>query len=143
MRQWRARIAVSESAEKSPQTESHWNRKPKKRPCDGRWSGVTHIEELRDVIRRLHGVDAEHIESVPVKESFHGRTIWEGIVEVFELIGHPKASKVYAWAHDTDDPTHPRRHVTVLHIHPITSPEAAVRAAIVQEYRGIVTAEES
>jgi hypothetical protein len=96
---------------------------------------VTYIEELRDVIRRLHGVDATHIESVPVKEMFQGKTVWDGIVEVFELHGHPKASKVYAWAHDTDDAKNPRRHVTVLHSHPIASAKEAVRAAIVQEFR--------
>ena len=95
----------------------------------------SYMEELREVIRRLHGVEAKHIESVPVKETFQGKTIWEGVVEVFELIGHPKAPKVYAWAHDTDDPTQPRKHVTVLHIPPITSAVAAVRAAIVQEFR--------
>lgn len=96
---------------------------------------ANHIQELRGVIRRLHGVESRHVESVPVRETFRGKTVWEGVVEVFELIGHPKAPKVYAWAHDTDDPTHPRRHVTVLHIPPVTSPLLAVRAAIVQEFR--------
>jgi hypothetical protein len=102
---------------------------------------VTYLDELRDVIRRLHGVESRHIESVPVKETYHGRTVWEGIVEVFELRGHPKAEKVYAWAHETDDPQKPKRHVTVLHIHPVTSPLLAVRAAIVQEFRNAETAE--
>ncbi len=101
---------------------------------------MNYIGELQDVIRRLHGVESRHIESVPVKETFQGKTAWEGIVEVFELHGHPKAPKVYAWAHDTDDPKKPRRHVTVLHIPPITSAVLAVRAAIVQEFRN---AEES
>jgi len=96
---------------------------------------MTYLEELRDVIRRLHGADAQHVESVPVKETFQGKTVWEGIVEVFDLLGHAGASKVYAWAHDTDDPERPRRHVTVLHSHPITSARDAVRAAIVQEFR--------
>jgi hypothetical protein len=72
---------------------------------------------------------------------FQGKTVWEGIVEVFELHGHPDAPKVYAWAHDTDDPQKPRRHVTVLHITPITSAVAAVRAAIVQEFRSLESAE--
>src|ERR1035437_9920518 len=27
----------------------------------------------------------------------------------------PKAPRVYAWSHETDDPKKPRRHVTVLH----------------------------
>jgi hypothetical protein len=69
-----------------------------------------------------------------VKETFEGKTIWEGIVEVFELDSHPKAPRVYAWAHDTDDPHRPR-HVTVLHLGPITSAVEAVRAAIIQEHR--------
>jgi hypothetical protein len=102
----------------------------------------TYIAELRDVIRRLHGVESRHIESVPVKETYQGKTVWEGIVEVFELRGHPKAQKVYAWAHDTDNPAKPKRHVTVLHIHPVTSPLLAVRAAIVQEFRNAETAED-
>lgn len=98
---------------------------------------MTYIGELRDVIQRLHGAKATHVESVPVKETLQGKTVWEGIVEVFELHGHPKASKVYAWAHDTDDPENPRRHVTVLHSHPVTSAVLAVRAAIVQEFRNL------
>jgi hypothetical protein len=94
-----------------------------------------YIAELRDAIKKLHGVDSRHLESVPVKESFQGKTVWDGVVEVFELIGHPKALKVYAWAHDTDNPAQPRKHITVLHIPPVVSPVLAVRAAIVQEHR--------
>jgi hypothetical protein len=100
-----------------------------------------HITELQDVIRHLHGVESKHVESVPVKETFQGKTVWEGIVEVFEIRGHPKAPKVYAWAYDTDGPK--KRHVTVLHIHPVTSPILAVQAAIVQEFRNLGTTEES
>src|SRR2546421_5567766 len=96
---------------------------------------MAYIQELRDVIRHLHGAEATHIESVPVKEIFQGKTVWDGVVEVFELHGHSAASRVYAWAHDIDDPERPRRHVTVLHCHPITSAKEAVRAAIVQEFR--------
>jgi hypothetical protein len=102
-----------------------------------------YISELRDVIQRLHGVESKHVESVPVKETFQGRTVWEGIVEVFELHGHPKAPRAYAWSHDTDDPTNAKRHVTVLHVGPVTSAAMAVRAAIVQEFRNLGTATES
>lgn len=68
-----------------------------------------------------------------MKEEYQGKTVWEGIVEVFELIGHPKASRLYAWSHDTNGPQ--KRHVTVLHLAPIDSPEAAVRASIARDYR--------
>jgi hypothetical protein len=102
---------------------------------------VTYIEGLRDVIRRLHGVESTHVASVPVKEMFQGRTVWEGVVEVFDLIGHPNATKLYAWSHATDDPENPQRHVTVLHGDLITSPLLAVRAAILQEFKNNAPAE--
>jgi hypothetical protein len=94
----------------------------------------TYIEALRDVIRKLHSAEARHVESVPVIEQHQGQTVWDGVVEVFDLIGHPKTHRIYAWAHETDRPGKPK-HVTVLHIAPVTSPETAVRAVIIQEYR--------
>lgn len=102
---------------------------------------MSYIEELRDVIRRLHGAEATHVESVAVKETFKGQTVWEGIVEVFDLVGHPTAHRVYAWANDTSDTERPRQHVTVLHLHPVKSAQDAVRAAIVQEFRSLEPAE--
>jgi hypothetical protein len=96
---------------------------------------MTHIQELRDTIRHLHGAHAKHIESVPVKEQFQGQVVWDGVVEVFRLKGHPKANKAYAWVHETDDPGKPKRHVTVLHIPPVVSPQTAVQAVIIQEFR--------
>lgn len=99
---------------------------------------MTQIEELRDAIHTLHGGKATHAESVAVKETFQGRTVWDGIVEVFHLEGHPKTNKVYAWMHDTGEKSYP---VTVLHIHPALTPAAAVRAFIVQEFRNASPAE--
>jgi hypothetical protein len=96
---------------------------------------MTHIDDLKAIIHKLHGAEATHRESVPVKEVFAGQTVWDGIVEVFDLRGHPKTDKVYAWLHDTGDPDKPKQHVTVLHIPPAISPITAVRAFIVQEFR--------
>jgi hypothetical protein len=93
----------------------------------------TYIGKLQKTIWNLHGVKATHVESVPVKEQHEGKTVWDGVVEVFDLIGHPKTHRVYAWAHEAESGK--RRHVTVLHIPPAISPETAVRAAIIQEYR--------
>ena len=104
---------------------------------------MTYIEELTDVIRKLHGVESTHITSVPIKEVFKGKTIWEGVVEVFTLRGHPKANTAYAWTHATDDPANPKRSVTVLHIPPAVSPETAVRVAIAQELRANAEASEA
>ena len=94
---------------------------------------MTEIEELQEVIRRVHGVKSRHLKSVPVKEEFQGKTVWEGTVEVFVLKEHPEASLAYAWTHDTDDGR--RRSVAVLHAPPVNSPQAAVRAAIVEEFK--------
>ena len=104
---------------------------------------MNYIEELKEVIRKLHGAEPTHVQSIPITETFNGETVWDGVVEVFDLEGHPKANRVYAWAHDTDNPDKPRRHVTVLHLHPIQSARDAVRAAIVQEFRSGTTAEEA
>ena len=93
------------------------------------------------MIRRLHGSESTHVGSVPVIEKFKGETVWDGVVEVFDLINHPSAFRVYAWAHETDDPQRPRRHVTVLHQHPIKSAHDAVRAAIAQEFKSLGTEE--
>ena len=92
------------------------------------------INELRDVIRKLHGVEATHVETVPVKETFRGQTVWEGHVEVFD-VDHPQTSRIYAWSHDTDDPASPGRHVTVLHLPPAITPLRAVQASIVSDVR--------
>jgi hypothetical protein len=102
-----------------------------------------YLEELRDVIRDLHGGEATHVASVPVKETHEGITVWEGIVEVFDLHGHPKANRVYAWAHETENPERPKRHIAVLHLGPVVSAETAVRAAILHEFRGMDAAEEA
>ena len=93
------------------------------------------IDELKEVIRELHGTEASHVETVPVKEVFQGQTVWEGDVEVFELADHPKADRVYAWSHETNDPDSPRQHITVLQIPPATTPLRAVQVAIAGMFR--------
>ena len=92
------------------------------------------LDALRDAIRNLHGCDSTWAESVPVKETFEGQTVWEGEVRVFDLIGHPTAKRCYAWSHTVGDSEN-RRFVAVLHQPPVDSPRAAVKAAVVQESR--------
>jgi hypothetical protein len=102
---------------------------------DYRGGIMAYLDELRDMIRQVHGADATHVESVPVKKTFQGKTVWEGIVEVFDLRGHPTAFRAYAWTHHTDIPNNPICHVTILHLHPIKSAQDAVNAAIIQDFR--------
>ncbi|HEU4510755.1 MAG TPA: hypothetical protein VFR78_21170 [Pyrinomonadaceae bacterium] len=96
---------------------------------------MTYIEELQEAIRHLYHAEAIHVETVPVHEQFQGQTVWDGEVEVFDLAGSAEASRVYAWSYETDQADDPKRTVTVLHVPPVTSPEMAVRASIVRDYR--------
>ena len=89
---------------------------------------------LADAIRNLHGCESTWIAAVPVKEMLGEQTVWDGVVQVFDLHGHPTTHRCYAWSHAVDD-SERRRFVAVLHQPPVDSPEAAVRAAIAQEYR--------
>ncbi len=96
---------------------------------------MEYIDELKDAIRRLHGCEADHAETVPVIETFQGQTVWAGEVEVFNIRGHPKATRCYAWAHATGEDDKGKRYVAVLELSPVDSAQAAVRAAIVDEAR--------
>jgi hypothetical protein len=90
------------------------------------------MERLQKAIRDLHGLESTHLRSECVRETFQGETVWEGMVEVFTVTRHPKASLVYAWSHETD--TGGRNYVAVLGVGRIKSPLDAVRAHIVAEY---------
>lgn len=91
---------------------------------------VSYLGDLKRVIRELHQAEPRYVTSVLVREWFQGKLIWNGIVEVFDLDGHPNAERIYAWAHDCDDPKGLNQYVTALHIPPVVSPEMAVKAAI-------------
>ena len=90
------------------------------------------ITKLKDAIRATYGCESLHIKSVPVKEVFEGQTAWQGTVEVFDLIGHPKAKRAYAWTYRVGDQN---KTVAVLEIPPVDSPESAVKVAIASKDR--------
>jgi hypothetical protein len=90
--------------------------------------------QLKQAIECQHGGTATFAQSVPVRENQHGLPAWEGVVHVFDLAGHAKATRAYAWTSAIEGSTK-RRFFAVLHIGGIKSPLDAVRAAIVAEYR--------
>jgi hypothetical protein len=92
-----------------------------------------YLVRLKDSIRRLYGCESTHIESVPVTETFGGQTVWDGVVEVYTLVDHPKAKRCYAWSHSQGEAG--ERSIAVLEFPPIDSPLAAVRASIVAEQK--------
>jgi hypothetical protein len=93
-----------------------------------------YIDHLRPVVEQTHGGIATAIQSVPIREVFNGQTVWEGVVHVFDLADHPKATRAYAWSSPIEGSAK-RRFPAVLHIGAIKSPRDAVRAAIVAENR--------
>jgi len=85
------------------------------------------ITKLKDAIRATHGCESLHVESVPVVEQFENKIAWQGTVEVFDLLGHPKAKRAYAWTYRDGDQN---KTVAVLEIPPVDSPQSAVKVAI-------------
>ena len=90
--------------------------------------------DLKEAIERQHGGAATFAKSVPVRETHNGQTVWEGVVHVFDLEGHPRATRSYAWSSPIEG-SDKWRFFAVLHIGAIKSPADAVRAAIVAEHR--------
>lgn len=96
------------------------------------------LKSLGKAILDLHGCRSNWIESVPVAETFKGEIVWDGVVEVFSLLNHPTAKIAYAWSHEIEG-SKKKKFYAVLHQGEIDSPEKAVRAAIVRDYkRGIL-----
>ncbi len=56
------------------------------------------VDALRAAIESQHGGTARFREIVPVSETFNGQPVWEGEVHVFDLDGHPSATRAYAWS---------------------------------------------
>jgi hypothetical protein len=94
-----------------------------------------YIAQVGVAVSQLHNCGTVWRETVPVKEVFNGKTIWQGDVEVFDLYGHPKAKRAYAWSHLDGKNDERMRYVSVLEIPPVNSPETAVKVAIASEVK--------
>jgi hypothetical protein len=86
------------------------------------------IEELRRSVEAQHGGDATYVRSVPVTQTLQDKTVWAGAVQVFDLAGHPQATRAYAWSTAIKGSTE-RRFFAVLDSSAVRSPADAVRAA--------------
>ena len=91
--------------------------------------------ELQKAVETMHDCVATLAQSVPVKEQASGAVVWQGIVHVFDLKGHPTAKRAYAWSSPIEG-SDKRRFFAVLKLPPVESPIDAVRAAIVAEQKG-------
>lgn len=91
-------------------------------------------EQLKHAVESQHGGAATLVQSVPLDERHEGKPVWQGTVHVFDLAGHPTATRAYAWSSPIEGSTK-RRFFAVLHMGAITGAAEAVRAAIVAEQR--------
>ena len=92
------------------------------------------LDRMRQVIQDLHGAPpAGTLAPSRCASLFRGEVVWDGVVEVFALSGHPNATQAYAWSHETADVG--RRYVAVLQVPPVDSAGDTARAAIVAEHR--------
>jgi hypothetical protein len=94
-----------------------------------------YLAKVQVAVSQLHNCGATWRETVPVHEVFRGETVWRGDVEVFDLTGHPKAKRAYAWSHLDGAKDERTRFVAVLEIPPVESAVTAVRASVVKEIR--------
>src|SRR6185437_3881208 len=90
------------------------------------------VDQLQRAVEGQHGGKAVFVDALPLEEIWNGKTVWQGVVHVFDLEGHPKATRAYAWSSPIEG-SNKRRFYAVLHLGGIRSPLDAVRAAIVAE----------
>jgi hypothetical protein len=70
-------------------------------------------DQLREPVENMHGGTATLAQSVSVHETFEDQT--ECAVYIFDLAGHPTATRAYAWSSPIDGST-TRQFFAVLHI---------------------------
>jgi hypothetical protein len=88
------------------------------------------LERLKHAVEDVHQCSARHCMSVKIKEEVQGQTVWDGVVEVFDLTGNSKSSICYAWWRATEKEGSNEGFVAMLAIPPVISPLSAVRASI-------------
>ena len=94
-----------------------------------------YLARLQTAVQHLHSCAAVWRETVPVHELFRGETVWRGEVEVYDLTGHPKAKRAYAWSHRDGKNDEAERFVAVLEIPPVDSAQKAVQVQIVKDVK--------
>ena len=84
--------------------------------------------QLKRVIEAQHGVKSTFVKSVRIHRSASNPSNWDGVVHVFDLNGHPKAKRAFAWSSPILGSAAPR-FFAVLQAGQIATPLQAVKAA--------------
>jgi len=88
---------------------------------------ILRIHRLKRAVERNHNCAATHAGSRLIVEPLPNGGIWRGLVEVFDLAGHPRADRCYAWMEPRG-----RRSVSITRLRTsfAKSAQTAVRAAL-------------
>ena len=87
---------------------------------------------LQEAIEGMHKCKASLFDHVPIVEFFGEKVIWDGVVSTFDIDGHPKAKRCYAWDYQENGET---KLVTVLGLPPVFTARDAVRASIIADIK--------
>lgn len=89
-----------------------------------------YIARRQTTIQHLHNCATVWRASVPVHEVFGGKTVWAGAVECFDLTGHLKAKKCYAWSNGE-----PEEIIAILELPPVQTVQDAVKVGVAYQIR--------
>jgi hypothetical protein len=84
------------------------------------------LEIIQRAVENIVGGPVSHFETVSVAESFRGKLIWKGMVEVFK-VKNPPPDKAYGWVFPAQGYND---YVAFLGVPPINTPSDAVRVWI-------------
>jgi hypothetical protein len=94
----------------------------------------TEFLELKRAIEELHGCEASYVSSERVRESWGDTLVWDGVVSVFGIAGHPVATMCYAWSAQESE-AGPQTLYAVLRLPPIQRGRDAVLVALAMKQK--------
>ena len=89
--------------------------------------------ELKQAVEEFYGCEANYVSSEHVRESWGDTLMFDGMVALFGLTGHPAAVRCYAWSVQNSDGG--RLIHAVLCIPPILKGRDAVLASLALKQR--------
>jgi hypothetical protein len=112
---------------------------PERSPDNPTKAGLESLSERAKLAAQgAAGSAVKHLKSVAVVESSGPGVIWEGKIEVFDVV-HPPPGLVYVWPVEGENG---QEFVAVLGVYPIDSPLAAVRMWLAdKERKGVLESE--
>jgi hypothetical protein len=90
-----------------------------------------YIKEVTEAVRKRHGQEAEHIQTVLVNQVSEEDKVWNVVVEVFGLRWNPKAKRWYAWGQRKAEGGW--NITSVLETQPVISALSAVKAVLTEK----------